>query len=393
MEPKLPMGYTFEPSPQDLIFYLEHKAVGNPLPTNGFIEECDLYNIDPDELFRGWKNYKVRYFYVKPEKKVKGGSRFSRRFGNKATWKGNNKGSPAYNLKGMVLGWKKNFTYTLINDNGGKKNNQSHGGYIMDEYSLKSSIPNVEGYVLCCVKKGRQQKKDDHQDYHNLDDNDGVHSTASMILEVVDHHDNQNRDDFSEIDELLSKIDEESNLHENNPSTAVTNIEDCGNYECNTMATTGSYSDPDGRMDSYQDGIDFGIGDNNQDYQNPVMLNAEVDGSQKFPLHENPPTTLITSEDCDNIIDQDGSRDQFLLSNIDHPTPWMMIDAEVDGHTNLAAAVATATPTARIDDSILVLDHEQPFVDKSYNFTEEILSAMYHAKTGSEGLSLSKEFL
>ncbi|KAL3501361.1 hypothetical protein ACH5RR_035810 [Cinchona calisaya] len=133
MEPKHPMGYTFEPSPQDLIFYLEHKAVGNPSPTNGFIEECDLYNIDPDELFRGWKNYKVRNFYVKPEKKVKAGSRFCRRFGNKATWKGNNKGSPVYNLKGMVVGWKKNFTYTLINDNGGKKNNQSHGGYIMDE--------------------------------------------------------------------------------------------------------------------------------------------------------------------------------------------------------------------------------------------------------------------
>ncbi|KAL3501359.1 hypothetical protein ACH5RR_035808 [Cinchona calisaya] len=114
------------------------------------------------------------------------------------------------------------------------------------------------------------------------------------------------------------------------------------------MATTGSYSDQDGRMDSYQDGIDFGIGDNNQDYENPVMLNAEVDGSQKFHLHENPPTTLITSEDCDNIIDEDGSRDQFLLSNIDHPTPWMMIDAEVDGHTNLAAATAAA---ARIDDS------------------------------------------
>ncbi|KAL3532779.1 hypothetical protein ACH5RR_006300 [Cinchona calisaya] len=37
MEPKLPLGYTFEPSPQDLIFDLEHKAVGNPFPTNGYV--------------------------------------------------------------------------------------------------------------------------------------------------------------------------------------------------------------------------------------------------------------------------------------------------------------------------------------------------------------------
>ncbi|KAL3501356.1 hypothetical protein ACH5RR_035805 [Cinchona calisaya] len=274
MEPKLPLGYRFEPSPQDLIVYLEHKAVGNPLPTNGFIEECDLYNIDPDELFRGGKIIKFATFMLNPRKRLK-------------------------------------VDQDLVGGLGTKQHGKSHGGYIMDEYSLKSSIPNVEGYVLCCVKKARQQKKYDHQDYHNLDDKDGVYSTARMILEVVDHHGSQNRDDFSEIDELLSKIDEESNLHENNPSTAITNIEDCGNYECNTMATTGSYSDQDGRMDCYQDGIDFGIGDNNQDYQNPVMLNAELDGSQKFPLHENPPTTLITSEDCDNIIDQDGSRTNF----------------------------------------------------------------------------------
>ncbi|KAL3501384.1 hypothetical protein ACH5RR_035833 [Cinchona calisaya] len=232
MEPKLPLGYTFEPSPQDLIFYLEYKVVGNPLPTNGFIEECDLYNIDPDELFMGWKNYKVRYFYVKREKKVKGGSRFNRRLGNKATWKG------------------------------------------------------------------------------------------------------------------------------------------CGNYECNTMATTGSYSDQDGRMDSYQDGIDFGIGDNNQDYENPVMLNAEVDGSQKFHLHENPPTTLITSEDCDNIIDQDGSRDQFLLSNIDHPTPWMMIEQ--------------IWQRRRQRQELMI-----PY--KCWTMSSHLRTNP--TKTGSEGLSLLKEFL
>ncbi|KAL3527531.1 hypothetical protein ACH5RR_012187 [Cinchona calisaya] len=109
-----------------------------------------------------------------------------------------------------------------------------------------------------------------------------------MISEVVDHHDNQSCDDMSdffEIDQVLSNIGEENkgqkspNLHEN-PPTTLNDIEDYDNYECNTMGTSGDIIDQDGSMDQFLlSNIDFGIGDNinDQDHPNTLMLNAAKD--------------------------------------------------------------------------------------------------------------------
>ena len=65
---QFPLGFEFSPTDFELIYYyLLNKQTGKPLPMEGFVKDCDLYNEHRVlELFTMMNNKNIKKLYFLP---------------------------------------------------------------------------------------------------------------------------------------------------------------------------------------------------------------------------------------------------------------------------------------------------------------------------------------
>ncbi|KAI5670378.1 hypothetical protein M9H77_10742 [Catharanthus roseus] len=152
----IPRGYKykFEPSDEDILYYLRCKINGEALPCENAIREIDLYRVsDPGTLFEGIsKEEKSVYIFNKLKKVTENGKRVDRTVLGNRTWKGVDGGRPIFDtqLGGVCkVGEKKNFVFV--------NKMKTKLGYNMTEFSLGNSTIK-DHYVICQIKKQKDKK-------------------------------------------------------------------------------------------------------------------------------------------------------------------------------------------------------------------------------------------
>ena len=139
--PNVPVGYIFDPTERELMYYLLRKAIGQPLPCNDAVIECDLYGqVEPMDLFAGSEE-EVVYVFTKLKKKSENSSRIERKVAEKGTWSGVDNKKPVMDGGNRYIGWKRNFVYVTTK---GKDKTKAKAGYNMKEYKLLDSALNNE---------------------------------------------------------------------------------------------------------------------------------------------------------------------------------------------------------------------------------------------------------
>ncbi|CAL5322163.1 unnamed protein product [Camellia sinensis] len=153
MAAKVTVGYKFIPMDKELIFhYLREKAKGQPLPVEGLVNECNLY--DDQELSKIFSKIRTKsklyYYFTELKKKNGKGKRIDRMVGM-GTWKGLDRGKPIQDNEGRLTGRKRSFDY--IN-----RESSEHSVWDMKEYSLDGvsleddQLIKDKNYVLCVIK-------------------------------------------------------------------------------------------------------------------------------------------------------------------------------------------------------------------------------------------------
>lgn len=152
----IPRGYKykFEPSDENILYYLRCKINGEALPCENAIREIDLYRVsDPGTLFEGIsKEEKSVYIFTKLKKFTENGKRVDRTVLGNRTWKGIDGGHPIFDTQSggvCKVGEKKNFVF--VNKMKAKL------GYNMTEFSLGNSTIK-DHYVICHIKKKKDKK-------------------------------------------------------------------------------------------------------------------------------------------------------------------------------------------------------------------------------------------
>ncbi|KAL7165861.1 hypothetical protein ACSBR2_036682 [Camellia fascicularis] len=158
MAAKIAIGYKFIPTDKELVLhYLRAKAKGQPLPVEGLVNECDLY--DDQELSKIFSKMRTKsklyYYFTELKKKNGKGKRIDRMVG-KGTWKGLDRGKPIHDNEGRLTGRKRSFDY--IN-----RESSEHSVWDMKEYSLEGvsleddQLIKDKNYVLCAIKMKRRR--------------------------------------------------------------------------------------------------------------------------------------------------------------------------------------------------------------------------------------------
>nr|XP_004244376.3 NAC domain-containing protein 83-like [Solanum lycopersicum] len=158
-------GFRFHPTDRELMKYLLHYVIDNPLPTLVPIEEEDLYLKDPWVFFDARKE-KTIYCFTELKKLKKGNLRFVRTVGD-GSWKSQDRGKAIISERGSVLGYKRSLRYQL-------RGSEHDGQWLMKEYSLSAEVKNQlrkqlrennkENYVLCRVKRKNGEYRKNEKD-------------------------------------------------------------------------------------------------------------------------------------------------------------------------------------------------------------------------------------
>ncbi|GMQ02666.1 hypothetical protein CsSME_00048782 [Camellia sinensis var. sinensis] len=165
MAAKIAIGYKFIPTDKELVLhYLRAKAKGQPLPVEGLVNECNLY--DDQELSKIFSKMRTRsklyYYFTELKKKNGKGKRIDRMVG-KGTWKGLDRGKPIHDNEGRLTGRKRSFDY--IN-----RESSEHSVWDMKEYSLEGvsleddQLIKDKNYVLCAIKMKRRRAEIEQQE-------------------------------------------------------------------------------------------------------------------------------------------------------------------------------------------------------------------------------------
>ncbi|OVA02497.1 NAC domain [Macleaya cordata] len=143
---KLPPGYRFSPTDQQLIQFYLGKKVNEEAPPCNVIKHINLYGEkepwaifdEDDDDFDDERD--VRYFFT-TLKKTGTGKRVLRTAGI-GTWTGQDKGKEIYDDQNEVIGFKKHFAFTLGKTNkSSSPSSSSADSWIMHEFSLCASDP------------------------------------------------------------------------------------------------------------------------------------------------------------------------------------------------------------------------------------------------------------
>ncbi|KAK3043123.1 hypothetical protein RJ639_000012 [Escallonia herrerae] len=145
---RLPAGFRFDPTDDEVLIYLSCKVSGSSLPCDGCVMEGDIY--DENELHQIFNQIKTRgggpeYFFTQLKKKGKKGcKRFDRTVGNNGNWHATQTKKILDESGKNVAGFLKSFVF--------KGDEEDH--WNMDEFSLS----NKNDYVLCRIKNNKKRK-------------------------------------------------------------------------------------------------------------------------------------------------------------------------------------------------------------------------------------------
>ncbi|KAK2999655.1 hypothetical protein RJ639_023424 [Escallonia herrerae] len=145
---RIPAGFRFDPTNDEVLIYLSCKVSGNPLPCDGCVMEGDIY--DEKQLHRIFSQIKSRgggpeYFFTQLKKKGKKGcKRLDRTVGNNGNWHATQTKKILGESGANVVGFLKSFVFK----------GDEEGHWNMDEFSLSSK----NDYVLCRIKNKKKRK-------------------------------------------------------------------------------------------------------------------------------------------------------------------------------------------------------------------------------------------
>ncbi|KAL7184798.1 hypothetical protein ACSBR2_026856 [Camellia fascicularis] len=153
------VGYKFKPSDIELIeYYLLNKIINQPLPMQGHVIECDVY--DEKQMSNIFNTVKTNlYVFTQLKKKSGKGKRIDRTVGKMGTWKAIDAAKPIEDQRGRVIGGKRSLDYE------NKERSGEHGAWNMKEYSLDgASLARIndlklKDYVLCIIQRKRRVTK------------------------------------------------------------------------------------------------------------------------------------------------------------------------------------------------------------------------------------------
>ncbi|KAF7846555.1 hypothetical protein BT93_L4165 [Corymbia citriodora subsp. variegata] len=159
MNYKLPPGFRFHPTDEELIvYYLQNQAMSRPCPVS-IISEVDIYKFDPWQLPEiaelGEKEW---YFFTLRNRKYPNGVR-PNRAAVSGYWKATGTDKPVYSGSNRV-GVKKSLVFYK-----GRPPKGSKTDWIMHEYRLADSITHVQhhsmklDWVLCRIYKKQHSSK------------------------------------------------------------------------------------------------------------------------------------------------------------------------------------------------------------------------------------------
>ncbi|GAV73475.1 NAM domain-containing protein [Cephalotus follicularis] len=139
MELSYPLGFTFHPSDEVLLFYLRMRVKGDrlSLPTGVFFD-CDIYRDEPSKLFDK-STQQCFYVFTPLNKKNSGGSRICRVAGG-GTWDCRSKKDP---ING--LGFKRYYVFKIKNH---EPRNNDDGNWVMHEFLLADD----DSHALCVIR-------------------------------------------------------------------------------------------------------------------------------------------------------------------------------------------------------------------------------------------------
>ncbi|KAK3043137.1 hypothetical protein RJ639_000026 [Escallonia herrerae] len=151
---RLPAGFRFDPTDDEVLIYLSCKVSGNPLRCEGCVTEGDIY--DEKQLHQFFNQIRTRgggpkYFFTELKKKGKTGcKRFDRTVKNNGNWHATQTKKILDESGEKVAGFLKSFVF--------KGDEKDH--WNMDEFSLT----NKNDYVLCRIKNNKKRKCGDCYD-------------------------------------------------------------------------------------------------------------------------------------------------------------------------------------------------------------------------------------
>lgn len=169
MNYKLPPGFRFHPTDEELIvYYLQNQAMSRPCPVS-IISEVDIYKFDPWQLpEKAELGEKERYFFTPRNRKYPNGVR-PNRAAVSGYWKATGTDKPIYSGSKHV-GVKKSLVFYKGRPPKGLKTD-----WIMHEYRLADSRRHVQhrsmklDWVLCRIYKKQHSSKTSDQkaeDFH-----------------------------------------------------------------------------------------------------------------------------------------------------------------------------------------------------------------------------------
>ncbi|XP_028088315.1 NAC domain-containing protein 68-like [Camellia sinensis] len=169
MAANITIGYKFIPTDKELILhYLRAKAKGQPLPVEGLVNECNLY--DDQELLKIFSKMRTKsklyYYFTELKKKNGKGKRIDHMVG-KGTWKGLDR-------------------------------------VRTDEYRPVTACVTDKNYVLCVIKRKRRRVEIEQQE-QPVDDSDIDHyfieqeePTAAVIQQELAPTDDDDHFDWDQ---------------------------------------------------------------------------------------------------------------------------------------------------------------------------------------------------
>ncbi|XP_060182807.1 NAC domain-containing protein 53-like [Lycium barbarum] len=198
---KLPLGFRFHPTDEELINYLKNFVLRGVLPSTDVNKVVDLFGDSEPWQIIGASKERTSYFLT-PLKRFKNSTKKFARTVGKGTWKGQTSGKPINDGSKNIVGFKRSLKYhsdikkDLMNDK-----------WLMTEYFLPDEYIDKSGnkynFILCKIKEKQKSEKDGNE----VMEEDVDEVIASILGSNYDNHQVITKDDKL----ILAVVNEEVN--------------------------------------------------------------------------------------------------------------------------------------------------------------------------------------
>ncbi|XVF23142.1 hypothetical protein REPUB_Repub13aG0012300 [Reevesia pubescens] len=186
---KIPHGYRFLPTDQELIVHYLLKKVKREASSSDAVIDCEIYGDDDKEPWKIFDQTSGEKFYVFTKLKKNGKARRVERRAGLGTWKGQ-RTDLVKDSKNNLLGFKKLFVFQ-VKDSNSKSIAIKNGHWLMHEFSL----PNDEcDYVLCEIRNKHPIVNEEPEDF-----NEGI--TVEELEEILETEESGRCDDGITVEE------------------------------------------------------------------------------------------------------------------------------------------------------------------------------------------------